>query len=79
MDTIDLDRVDRFLDSPGFSESTRRAYASDLADFGGWLERTGRTLEDVSTDFGFSRERIRQIEADAIKKLVTHLRSSGAL
>ena len=27
---------------PGLSESTRRAYASDLADFGGWLERTGR-------------------------------------
>ena len=39
--------IDRFLDSPGLSESTRRAYASDLADFAGWLERTGRKLEDV--------------------------------
>ena len=45
--TPSTDSVDRFLDSPGFSESTRRAYASDLADFGGWLERTGRKLEDV--------------------------------
>ncbi len=47
VDTIDVDRVERFLDSPGLSESTRRAYASDLADLGGWLERTGRKLEDV--------------------------------
>ena len=45
--TIDRERIDRFLSSPGLSESTRRAYASDLADFSGWLERTDRTLEDV--------------------------------
>ena len=44
MDTVD---VDRFLNSPGLSESTRRAYAADLSDFGGWLERTGQRLEDV--------------------------------
>ena len=39
--------IDRFLDSPGLSESTRRAYGADLADFAGWLERSGYTLEDV--------------------------------
>jgi site-specific recombinase XerD len=39
--------IDRFLDSPGLSESTRRAYGADLADFAGWLERSGHTLEDV--------------------------------
>ena len=38
---------DRFLASPGLSESTRRAYAADLADFSGWLVRCGYTLEDV--------------------------------
>jgi site-specific recombinase XerD len=39
--------IDRFLGSPGLSESTRRAYGSDLADFAGWLERIGGSLEDV--------------------------------
>jgi site-specific recombinase XerD len=39
--------IDRFLDSPGLSESTRRAYGADLADFAGWLERSGRTLAEV--------------------------------
>jgi len=39
--------IDRYLASPGLSESTRRAYAADLADFGSWLQRTSRTLPDV--------------------------------
>ena len=39
--------IDRFLATPTLAESTRRAYASDLADFGEWLGRTGRGLEDV--------------------------------
>jgi site-specific recombinase XerD len=39
--------IERFLDSPGLSQSTRRAYASDLGDFAAWLERDGRALEDV--------------------------------
>jgi integrase/recombinase XerC len=39
--------IDRFLGSPGLSESTRRAYAADLADFCGWLRRDGRALADV--------------------------------
>jgi integrase/recombinase XerC len=39
--------IERFLDDPGLSESTRRAYASDLSDFEAWLAREGRALEDV--------------------------------
>lgn len=39
--------IDRYLAGPGLSESTRRAYAADLADFGEWLDREGRTLIDV--------------------------------
>ncbi len=39
--------IDRYLAGPGLSESTRRAYAADLADFGEWLQRTGRSLTDV--------------------------------
>ena len=39
--------VDRFLASPALAESTRRAYAADLADFGSWLDRGELTLEDV--------------------------------
>lgn len=39
--------IDRYLASPGLSESTRRAYASDLADFSTWLQRSGRTVTDV--------------------------------
>ena len=39
--------IDRFLASPGLSESTRRAYAADLADFSGWLAGRGATLESV--------------------------------
>ncbi|WP_411277582.1 tyrosine-type recombinase/integrase [Gaiella sp.] len=39
--------IDRYLADPGLSESTRRAYAADLADFSGWLQRSGRTLTDV--------------------------------
>jgi len=39
--------IERFLDDPALSESTRRAYASDLTDFGAWLVRESRALEDV--------------------------------
>lgn len=39
--------IDRYLASPGLSESTRRAYAADLADFDAWLQRSDRTVADV--------------------------------
>jgi len=39
--------TDLFLGSPGLSESTQRAYAADLADFAGWLQRGTPTPDDV--------------------------------
>jgi site-specific recombinase XerD len=39
--------IDRFLASPALGEATRRAYASDLRDFSGWLEQAGLPLERV--------------------------------
>lgn len=39
--------IDRYLASAGLSESTRRAYAADLADFSAWLQRSNRTVADV--------------------------------
>lgn len=39
--------IERFLESPGLSESTRRAYRFDVEEFGAWLERRGRPLDSV--------------------------------
>ena len=39
--------IERFLESPGLSASTRRAYRFDVAEFGAWLEQRGRTLDSV--------------------------------
>ena len=39
--------IDRFLESPGLSESTRRAYRFDVEEFGSWLEARGRDVDDV--------------------------------
>jgi site-specific recombinase XerD len=39
--------VQRFLDSPALSESTRRAYRVDVEEFCAWLKRRGTRLEDV--------------------------------
>ncbi len=47
---MDSGAIDRFLASPALAESTRRAYASDLADLDGWLTRTGRKLADVDVN-----------------------------
>ncbi len=54
--------VDRFLDSPGISEATRRAYRTDLRDFAEWygegapLERVDvRVLSDYVADLGRAR------------------------
>jgi site-specific recombinase XerD len=39
--------IERFLASPALSESTRRAYRVDVAEFGAWLERRGTTVDAV--------------------------------
>jgi site-specific recombinase XerD len=41
--------IERFLASPGLSDSTRRAYRSDLESFAGWLDRRGTALDEVDT------------------------------
>lgn len=42
-----------------------------------WGLREQMTLEEVSKHFGLTRERIRQIEAKALRKLRTKLRARG--
>jgi site-specific recombinase XerD len=39
--------IERFLDSPGLSAGTRRAYRVDVEEFGRWLDRRGAALDDV--------------------------------
>jgi site-specific recombinase XerD len=47
MGTTTAIAIDRFLDSPGLSEATRRAYGSDLRHFNEWLAEGDLTVEDV--------------------------------
>ena len=47
---VDVDAavaIDRFLESPSLSSSTRRAYGADLRDFAAWLHSEGLSLDDV--------------------------------
>jgi site-specific recombinase XerD len=64
---VDLARaVDRFLSSPGLSESTRLAYGFDLRDFARWLDGRGIDLEEIDSralatytaDLGRDRRRL---------------------
>jgi site-specific recombinase XerD len=41
------DEVERFLESPALSDSTRRAYRYDVEEFCAWLRRRGTTLDGV--------------------------------
>jgi site-specific recombinase XerD len=41
------DAVERFLESPALSDSTRRAYRYDVEEFCAWLRRRGTTLDGV--------------------------------
>ena len=42
------------------------------------LSENPMTLEDLSHEFGVSRERIRQIEARALEKLTAHVMKASA-
>ena len=42
-----MDEIDRLLESPALSDSTRRAYRTDLEQFGAWLRSRGLELDDV--------------------------------
>jgi site-specific recombinase XerD len=58
--------IDRFITSGGLSDATRRAYASDLAAFAGWLDERKLELDDVDArvladyvaDLGRGRHRL---------------------
>ena len=58
--------IERFLEHGGLAESTRRAYASDLRSFAGWLGARDLGLEDVDarvlvdwvSDLGRGRDRL---------------------
>ena len=39
--------IDRYLASPALSDSTRRAYGVDLAEFGAWLRARKASVDDV--------------------------------
>ena len=55
--------VQRFLDSPGLSDATRRAYRVDVEEFSSWLRTRGTALDNVdvrvlseyATELGSSR------------------------
>ena len=66
-DTVDTDAaIDRFLESGGLSDATRRAYGSDLSAFAVWLEDRSLGLDDVDvrvladyvSELGSGRERL---------------------
>jgi len=49
-DRVDADAaIDRFLESGGLSDATRRAYGSDLSAFAVWLDDRRLGLDDVDT------------------------------
>jgi integrase/recombinase XerC/integrase/recombinase XerD len=63
---VDTDAaIDRFLASPSLSDSTRKAYAVDVGEFGEWLARRGtavehvdvRALADYAAELGRARPR----------------------
>ena len=39
--------IERFLESPRFGDSTRRAYRSDVEEFGRWLDERKLRVADV--------------------------------
>jgi|SRR5436190_1506870 len=73
--------IERFLGSPRFGESTRRAYRGDIEEFGRWLDerslRVGdvdvRVLSDYVTELG--RARPRKLAPATIARKVAAVRS----
>jgi integrase/recombinase XerC len=73
--------IDRFLDSPGLSEATRRAYRFDLEPFAAWLEGRGarldvldaRLLSDYAAELG--RGRPRRLAPATIARKLSAVRS----
>lgn len=78
---MDLARaIDRYLASPGLSESTRRSYGFDLRDFSRWLDARGVRLQEIdagtlagyTADLGRDR---RRLAATTIARRLASVRS----
>jgi site-specific recombinase XerD len=73
--------IDRFLESPGLGEATRRAYRHDVEEFGQWLEDRRlllaevdvRVLTDYVSDLG--RARPRKLAPATIARKIAAVRS----
>jgi integrase/recombinase XerD len=73
--------INRFLESPGLGEATRRAYRSDVEQFGQWLEDRKlllgevdvRVLTDYVSDLG--RARPRKLAPATIARKIAAVRS----
>jgi integrase/recombinase XerD len=63
---VAFERIDRFLSSPSFADTTRRTYRVDLEHFARWLDTRGLSLEelgvrelaDYATELGRARSRL---------------------
>jgi site-specific recombinase XerD len=73
--------IERFLSSAALSDATRRAYGSDLRQFGDWLERRGLGLGDVDarvlTDYAaeLGRGRPRKLAPASIARKLAAVRA----
>ena len=73
--------IERFLESPRFGDSTRRAYRSDVEEFGRWLEKRKLRVADVDvrvfseyvTELG--RARPRKLAPATISRKLAAVRS----
>jgi len=77
------DAAERFLDSPAFAESTRRAYRVDVEEFLDWLEKREtalddidvRTLVDYASDLGAARRRRGKLAPATISRKLAAVRA----
>jgi site-specific recombinase XerD len=73
--------IDRFLESPGLGEATRRAYRNDVEEFGRWLEERRLLLAEVDvrvlTDYvsELGRARPRKLAPTTIARKIAAVRS----
>ena len=73
--------IERFLESPRFGDSTRRAYRSDIEEFGRWLDERKlrvadvdvRVLSEYVTELG--RARPRKLASATISRKLAAVRS----
>jgi site-specific recombinase XerD len=79
---VDTQRaIERFLNSPGLGESTRRAYRGDVEEFGRWLAGRGLQVRDVDvrvlTDYAakLGRARPRKLAPTTIARKLAAVRS----